>query len=99
MTVAQLREIAATVPSDELKGIATMHKEKLLPALCRALGVEAHVHHHAVGKDKGTLKAEIRKLKKDREGAMQGKDPKRLKEIRKRIHDLKRKLRAMMVAE
>jgi hypothetical protein len=99
MTVAQLRELAGTVQSEDLKGVATMHKEKLLPVLCKALGIEAHVHHHAVGREKGSIKAEIRKLKKERELALSAKDSAKLKEVRRHIHDLKRKLRSMIVAD
>ena len=51
-TVVQLREIAKDIDHDAVHGYTTMHKEELLPALCTALGVEAHEHHEVVGIDK-----------------------------------------------
>jgi hypothetical protein len=93
MTVVQLRQIADGIEHEELKGHSTMHKEKLLPALCKALGIEAHAHHVVVGIDKSKIKAEIRKLKKERDEALQKKDSARQRAIRKEIHNLKQKLR------
>ncbi len=93
-TVAQLRDIAEGFGEHEaLKGYTTMHKEHLLPALCKALGIEAHAHHEVVGIDKGKVKAKIRDLKAQRDAAIQAKDYKQLKQIRRRIHHLKRKIR------
>ncbi len=97
MTVTQLREIAGGIEHEAVHGFSTMHKEKLLPALCQALGIEAHAHHHAVGVEKGALKAEIRKLKTERAAALQSKDRKQFKEILRKIHHLKRKLRKSLV--
>lgn len=93
MTVAQLREIAQGVEHEAVKGFSTMHKEKLLPALCQALGVEAHAHHQVVGLDKSKVKLEIRRLKVEREEALTGKDAAKLHEVRARIKELKKKLR------
>jgi hypothetical protein len=97
MTVAQLREIAKGIEVEEVKGFSTMHKEKLLPALCKALHVEAHVHHEVVGINKSRVKAEIRKLKAERDAALAKKDSERLRGIRRRIHRLKRTLRRATV--
>lgn len=97
MTVAQLREIGHGLDHPDLQGIATMHKDKLLPILCRALGVEAHVHHEVVGIDKAKVKREIRDLKKERTAALEGKDGEKLREVRERIHRLKRLLRKATV--
>ena len=93
MAVADLRKIADGIEHEALKGHSTMHKEKLVPALCQALGIEAHKHHQAKGMDKASLKLEIRGLKKKRAEILAGKDHKQLSEIRQRIHDLKVKLR------
>jgi hypothetical protein len=76
-----------------VKGFSTMHKEKLLPALCMALGIEAHKHHEAKGLDKGQIKLEIRALKKKRDAALAGKDHAQYKQILRDIHGLKNKLR------
>lgn len=93
MTVVDLRKIADGIEHEDLKGHSTMHKEKLLPALCKVLGIDMHVHHEAVGVDKSKLKAEIRRLKKARDEALANKESERQREIRKEIHVLKRKLR------
>ena len=93
MTVAQLREIAKDVEHEAVTGFSTMHKEKLLPALCHALGIEAHAHHQAAGLNKSAMKAEIRKLKAEKVAALQNKDRKHFKEILRKIHSMKRKLR------
>jgi hypothetical protein len=97
MTVAQLREIAAGIQHDEVKGASTMHKEKLLPALCHALGIDAHAHHHAVGINKGQIKSQIRKLKADRDAALAAGDADRQRAARREIHRLKRRLRRSIV--
>ncbi len=49
MNVADLRKIADGIEHEATKGHSTMHKEKLLPALCIALGIEAHAHHEVIG--------------------------------------------------
>jgi cysteinyl-tRNA synthetase len=93
MSVAELRTIADGIEHEAVKGHSTMHKEKLVPALCQALGIEAHKHHQAAGMDKAKLKLEIRSLKKKRDAVVASKDYKQLSEIRQRIHDIKVKLR------
>ena len=90
MTVARLREIADGIEHDVLHGYKTMHKEHLVPALCKALGIEAHAHHEVVGINKTAIKAQIRALKVERDAAMQAKDKKKLKPILRKIHRLKR---------
>ncbi|MDI6767480.1 MAG: hypothetical protein QME52_11715 [Bacteroidota bacterium] len=97
MTVAQLREIAQGIDHESVHGYSTMHKEKLLPAICNALGIDAHVHHHVVGINKQKIKLEIRQLKLKREEAIKNKDYQNLKEIRHRIHTLKHTLRKHMI--
>ncbi|MBI1803076.1 MAG: hypothetical protein HY033_05970 [Ignavibacteriae bacterium] len=98
MTVADLRTIAEGVEHDAVKGFSTMHKEKLLPALCTALGIEAHTHHHVVGDfNKSTVKQQIRQLKVQRDAAMQSHDSAKLREVRDQIHKLKRELRKHIV--
>jgi hypothetical protein len=97
MTVAQLREIAQGVEHEAVKGFSTMHKEKLIPALCKALGIEAHVHHHVVGLNKAQVKAEIKALKQKRDEALKAKDRLAYKGLLKQIHRLKNRLRKAMV--
>jgi protein-arginine kinase activator protein McsA len=96
MTAVQLRAIADGVDDESLKGHSVMHKEQLLPILCKALGV-AIPHHHVVSSTKGEMKAKIHALKKDRAEAIEKKDYKKLAAIRGEIHQLKRKLRREMV--
>ncbi|MEE8278937.1 MAG: hypothetical protein V3R89_09490 [Thermoanaerobaculia bacterium] len=96
-TVAQLREIAEGLEHEALKGYTTMHKEDLLPALCQALGIEAHEHHEVMGLDKAAVKVQIRELKKERDAALSAHDHKQLKVVRRRIRGLKRKIRKAMV--
>lgn len=96
MTVVQLRSIADGVEDEILKGHSVMHKEQLLPLLCKALGI-AVPHHHAIVQNKGEIKTKIHALKKDREAAIAKKDYKQLEAIRDEIHKLKRKLRKAMV--
>jgi hypothetical protein len=93
MTVAELRKIADGIEHEAVHGHSTMHKEKLLPAICKALDIETHAHHQVVGIDKTTMKAEIRSWKKKRTEALTNKDYVKLSEIRQHIHDLKVKLR------
>jgi cysteinyl-tRNA synthetase len=93
MTVVELRKIADGIDHEATKGHSTMHKEQLLPAMCKALGIDMHVHHKVVGVDKASIKLEIHKLKRERAAAIEKKDYKQLKQIRHKIHHLKRDIR------
>jgi hypothetical protein len=97
MTVAELRKIADGIEHEAVHGHSTMHKEKLLPAICKALNIEIHAHHTVVGVNKAAMKVEIRSWKKKREEALTSKDYVKLSEIRQHIHDLKVKLRRSIV--
>ena len=92
-TVAQLRELAKTTENEELKGAAQMNKDHLLPILCKALGVDMHEHHHAVGIDKPALKAKIKSLKAQRADALAKHDHDLLKNVRRQIHRINRDIR------
>jgi hypothetical protein len=99
-TVDELREIAKGIEHEAVKGYTQMNKEHLLPAVCKALGIDAHAHHHAhtvAGFDKGPVKARIRALKAERDKALAARDHKQLKQIRRQIHRLNRKIRAATV--
>lgn len=98
-TVAELREIAKDIEDERLQGYTTMHKEQLFEALCKVLGVKPHEERKVVGIDKAKIKREIKGLKAERDEAIKGKDYKRLKEIRRRIHRLKRVLRRSVIRE
>ena len=64
-TVDDLREIAKGLEHDSVKGFTQMNKEHLLPALCKALGIEyhKHPHHAAVGIEKGKMKARMHAIR------------------------------------
>jgi len=98
-TIADLREIAKGLGDEDeaVKGYSQMNKEHLLPALCKALGIEAHAHHEVVGIDKSAVKGKIKALKADRQTAIEARDRSKLKAIRRRIHRLKRKIHASTV--
>jgi DNA-binding IclR family transcriptional regulator len=87
MTVTQLRKIAEGIEHDAVKGFSTMHKEKLLPAVCVALGVEAHAHHQVVGISKASIKQQIRQLKVQRDEILAKKGKDELKSVLRKIHD------------
>jgi hypothetical protein len=93
-TVQELREIAATTQHDAVKGAMQMNKEHLLPALCLALGIDVHEHHHTTGIDKPAIKARLHTLQKERVAALDAHDPDRLKSVRRQIHRLNHQIRA-----
>ncbi|MBN1543757.1 transcription termination factor Rho [candidate division KSB1 bacterium] len=95
--VGELREIAAGLEEEAVQGYTQMNKEHLLKAICDALKLDMHVHHHVVGLDKTKIKGEIRELKKKRDQAIEAKDHAELKEVRLQIRRLKKKLRQAMV--
>jgi hypothetical protein len=97
MTVSHLREIAQGIDHEAVKGFSTMHKEKLVPAICAALGIDAHAHHHVVGLDKTTVKTKIRALKQQRTEALAAKNQAEYHRILHEIHNLKNKLRRATV--
>jgi hypothetical protein len=97
-TVEELREIAKGIDHDAVRGHTQMNKEHLIPAICKALGIETHAHHHAVeGFDKGKVKAKLRALKEERGKALAAHDHPQLKSVRRQIHRLKRRIRAATV--
>jgi len=94
-TLQELREIAKGVEQHEaVQGYSQMNKDHLLPALCKALGIEMHAHHEATGIDKAAIKAKMRALKTDRDAALEAHDSARLKRIRRERHHLNRQIRA-----
>jgi hypothetical protein len=98
-TVAELREIAKGIEHDAVQGFTQMNKEHLLPALCKALGIDVqkHPHHEATGIDKSKMKAEMRQLKAEKEKALAAHDRVRLKALRRQYHRLNRRIRAATV--
>ena len=99
-TIEDLREIAKGLDPESVKGFTQMNKEHLLPALCKALGIDVHKHPHhaATGIDKSKLKARMHELKAEKAKAIETGDGARLKAIRREYHHLNRKIRSATVS-
>ena len=96
-TIEELREIAKDAPDqDAVQGYSQMNKQHLLPALCKALGIDTKDHHSVVGIDKLAIKAKMRELKKKRAAAIEAHDHDALKGIRRHRHSLNRQIRSHM---
>lgn len=92
-TVAELRDIAKDIQHDAVQGFTQMNKDHLLPAICKALGIEAFEHHAADSGQKAKIKARMRELKAAREKAMGTGDPAKLHALRREYHGLNHSLR------
>jgi hypothetical protein len=94
-TIQELREIAKGAENqDAVQGYSQLNKEHLLPALCKALGIDTHEHHQVVGIDKPAIKAKMRDLKRERDAALEAHDSAKLKSLRRQIHHYNRQIRA-----
>ena len=94
-TIQELRDLAKDAQNQEaVQGYSQMNKEHLLPALCKALGIESHEHHEASGIDKPAIKAKMRELKRERDGALEAHDHGKLKSLRRQLHHYNRLIRA-----
>lgn len=96
-TLVELREIAAGIEHDAVQGYTQLNKDHLLPAICKALGIDTHEHHKVVGLDKAAVKARIRELKKQRDVILASPDRSGLKPVLRQIHALKRDMRRATV--
>ena len=92
-TIAELRELAKDIQHEAVQGYTQMNKDHLLPALCKALGIDAHEHHAAALAQKSALKSTMRALKAARQRAVSGGDHEALKRIRREYHHLNHTLR------
>ena len=96
--VSQLRKIAEELGDhDELHGFLTMHKQDLLPALCKVMDIEDHAHHDVIGIDKAKMRVQIRALKVKRDEALASGDRAAMLDSRHKIKRLKRKIRRAMI--
>ena len=96
-TVAELREIAKGLTHEAVQGHTQMYKDHLLPALCKALGIE-HAHHHVeAGFDKSKIKARMKMLRAERNRVLEAHDSAKLKAVRTELHTLNHRLSAHMV--
>jgi len=95
--VAELREIAKGLEHEAVKGYTQLNKDHLLKALCTALGIDAHAHHHAEGIDKQKVKSRIKELKKKRDEILASDSRDGLRPLLREIHGLKHALRRATV--
>jgi len=93
-TIQELREIAKDVQHEAVQGYSQMNKDHLLPALCKALGIDTHEHLVVVGIDKAAVKAKMRELREKRDAAREAHDHQLLKSLRRQIHGLNRQIRS-----
>jgi hypothetical protein len=92
-TLAELRAIAQETDHDAVQGYTQMNKDHLLPALCTALGIDAHEHHIAAGPDKSATKAKMREIKAACATAITEGDHDTLHRLRRQYHRLNHGLR------
>ena len=91
-TVAELRDIA----KESVQGSSQMNKDRLLPALCHALGIDTHAHHSVDGIDKPSVKSRLRELRAERDRAIETHDHLLLKSVRRHMHHLNHQIRSHM---
>jgi hypothetical protein len=93
-TVAELREIAKGLEHEAVRGYTQMNKDHLLVGVCKALGLDMHVHHHhEAGAERGKIKAKIKALKKKRDEILASPQRDGLNVVLREIHGLKHRLR------
>ncbi|HXW07521.1 MAG TPA: Rho termination factor N-terminal domain-containing protein [Vicinamibacterales bacterium] len=93
LTIADLREIAKGLKHEAVQGYTQMNKDHLLPAICKALSIDAHQHHAAHGEMKTQIRSRMRALREKRQQAIEAGDHAALKTIRREYHDLNHRLR------
>jgi hypothetical protein len=96
-SLAELKEIAAGIEHEAVKGYTQLNKDHLLEAICKALSLDMHVHHEVKGVDKTAMKTKIGEWQKKRNEALAAKDRKKLKVALDHIHHFKHQLRKAMV--
>ena len=95
--LAELREIAAGIEHEAVKGYTQLNKDHLLAAICKALNIDMHVHHEVKGVDKTAIKTKIHEWQKKRDEALAAQDRSKLKVALDHIHHFKHALRKAMV--
>ena len=93
MTVAQLRDLASTLDHEAVQGYTQLNKEHLLPAICKALGIEGYEHHPAANAEKAMIKSKMRELKAAADKARLAGDHEKMHELRRAHHHLNHALR------
>ena len=92
-TVAELRELAKDLQHEAVQGYTQMNKDHLLPALCKALGIDPHEHHAAVIAEKAAIKTKMREIRAACEKAASDGDHDALRNLRRQYHKLNHGLR------
>ncbi len=93
-TTAELREMAKGLEGDGLPGFSNLSRNELVLGLCKALDVPETQYKHVEAGDRKALKDRIVALKTERAAAIDAKDSAQLSRVRRKIHRLKRQLRA-----
>ncbi len=92
-TIAELREIAKEIEHEAVQGYTQLNKEHLLPAVCKALGIDTHAHHAAALAEKAAVKAKMREINAEKAKAVEGGDHELLRQLRRQYHRLNHTLR------
>src|SRR5258708_37414822 len=95
--LAELREIAAGIEHEAVKGYTQLNKDHLLAAICKALNIDMHVHHEVKGVDKTAIKTKIGEWQQKHDEALAAKDRDELKVTRNPVHHFQHQLRKAMV--
>ena len=93
-TIAELRDIAKDIQHEAVQGYTQLNKEHLLPALCKALGIDSHAHHAAAIAEKASVKASMRAINAEKAKALESGDRALLRRLRRHYHRLNHSLRA-----
>jgi len=92
-TIADLREMAKDLDHEAVQGYTQMNKDHLLPALCKALGIDSHEHHAAALAEKAAIKKTMRDIKSARAKALESGEWDLAGRLRRQYHGLNHTLR------
>jgi hypothetical protein len=92
-TIAELRDIAKDIQHEAVQGYTQLNKEHLLPALCKALGIDSHAHHAAAIAEKAAVKARMRDIRAEKAKAFESGDQDLVRQLRRHYHRLNHTLR------
>jgi hypothetical protein len=92
-TIADLRDIAKDIEHDAVQGYTQMNKDHLLPAICKALGIDPHEHRAAALAQKSAMKTKMRAIKAARAEALASGDAILARNLRHQYHAMNHVLR------
>jgi len=92
-TIAELREMAKDMDHEAVQGYTQMNKDHLLPALCKAFGIDSHEHHAAALAEKSAIKQKMRDIKSARAQALESGDRELARRLSRQYHGLNHTLR------